>query len=114
MPILNVDTFYSFLTGITSLTNKVTEISDTVPNGKALPYIQIGYIQEVNDEQIDNSGSEVIITLHIWATSKKEVLEIRDILKNNIQDWLLYDGITVLRDNDTKYFHGVTSFRYYI
>lgn len=118
--LMKYDELYKTLVENAALMAKVSGIYDEPPDDAVSPYIAVASVQNVNDELIDNSGSEVTVDLDVWARAsasaggRKQILEINDLIIAAVPSWALYDGIEIMRDAaEPDWWHGVATIRYY-
>lgn len=118
--LMKYEALYKALADNAALMAKVSGIYDEPPVAATPPYIAVASVQNVNDELIDNSGSEVTVDLDVWARAsasaggRKQILEINDLIIAAVPSWALYDGIEIMRDAaEPDWWHGVATIRYY-
>ncbi|MDO4952397.1 MAG: DUF3168 domain-containing protein [Synergistaceae bacterium] len=105
---------YAALSGNAALMAKITAISDVIPDNQESPYIKVGTANETHD--LIEKGSEIEVTLHIWSEylGRKEILEIRELVKAALPSWAMYEGIDIIQDSDEpNWWHGIITIKYY-
>ncbi|OUO91827.1 DUF3168 domain-containing protein [Cloacibacillus sp. An23] len=118
--LMKYEALYKALAGNSALMAKISGIYDEPPDDAVSPYIAVASVQNVSDELLDNSGSEVTVDLDVWARAnasaggRRQILEINDLITAAVPSWALYDGIEIMRDAaEPDWWHGVATIRYY-
>lgn len=115
---------YTALSGDATLGALVTGIYDHIPEGSALPYVQIGECWAEQWDTKTESGMESFITLHSFSRNRGKK-SITDIMAENYrilhnanltvtgQTLVLLQQVMEERmlDDDGKTYHGVQRFR---
>lgn len=113
--LLKHNQLYAALNTNAALKAKVTGIYEMPPDNAVSPYIQVGEAWETTDV-IDDSEGQVKLRLHLWSSyaGRREIYEIRDLVKRALPAWAIYDGMTVMRDDaEPDWWHGIIDVRYY-
>lgn len=106
------------------LTAAVEGVYESVPEGSAFPYVQIGEFLETKDAVFERDGRNVLGTLHVWSQyeGQAECWQIISLIGDLIDETTpSVDGATVelceveqaqvLRDPDGRTRHGVVQIR---
>lgn len=118
---------YAELTGDEALMSMISGVFDAVPDGQALPYIVIGDATETPWSTFGRSGSDDVLTIHIWSQANgfKGALQVLDQLNalldggelemsGHVHVGTLYEGAETLRDPDGVTRHAVARYRAYV
>jgi hypothetical protein len=114
---------YTALTADAALT-AVATIWDEVPEGTAMPYVQIGEAIETPDDWHGGIGRQTVATLHVWSRARgfAQVVQIMDRVVALLDHRPLtvpgrhfvasrFEFAQTLRDTDPGIRHGVVRFR---